>query len=148
MAILPTELVGSLPRPQFLQQAFKDLDSGKISKDDLVNAQDKAAEDSVKRLEETGEEVVTDGECVLFGRTLAFTIASLTRWLGCKGNASAHLLHTRLLTPLEVSARSRPSCLGAATEEQPWAPALQAISKQMANTSQSSPMDTTANSLA
>lgn len=59
---IPTEVVGSLPRPMALQKAFADYDAGKISKDDLVKEQDKAAEDSVKRMEETGEELVTDGE--------------------------------------------------------------------------------------
>lgn len=59
---IPTEVVGSLPRPMALQQAFADYDAGKISKDDLVKEQDKAAEDSVKRMEETGETLVTDGE--------------------------------------------------------------------------------------
>ena len=62
MAILPTEVVGSLPRPKSLQQAFADFDAGKISKEDLVATQDKAAEDSVRHLEETGEQLVTNGE--------------------------------------------------------------------------------------
>jgi methionine synthase II (cobalamin-independent) len=59
---IPTELVGSLPRPMKLQEAFQAYDDGKIGHDDLVAEQDKAAEDSIKRLEETGEPVVTDGE--------------------------------------------------------------------------------------
>lgn len=45
-----------------LQQAFADYDSGKISREELVKAQDKSAEDSIKRMEETGQELVTDGE--------------------------------------------------------------------------------------
>jgi methionine synthase II (cobalamin-independent) len=59
---IPTELVGSLPRPMKLQEAFQAYDDGKISHDDLVAEQDKAAEDSIKRLEATGEPIVTDGE--------------------------------------------------------------------------------------
>ncbi len=59
---IPTELVGSLPRPMKLQEAFQAYDDGTISHDDLVAEQDKAAEDSIKRLEETGEPIVTDGE--------------------------------------------------------------------------------------
>src|SRR5919112_619784 len=59
---IPTELVGSLPRPMKLQEAFQAYDDGRISHDDLVAEQDKAAEDSIKRLEETGEPIVTDGE--------------------------------------------------------------------------------------
>jgi methionine synthase II (cobalamin-independent) len=59
---IPTELVGSLPRPMKLQEAYADYDEGKISWSDLQAEQDKAAEDSIKRLEEVGEPIVTDGE--------------------------------------------------------------------------------------
>ena len=60
--IIPTEVVGSLPRPTYLQHAFAAYDAGKISRDELVAVQDRAAEDSIKRMEETGEMLVTDGE--------------------------------------------------------------------------------------
>jgi methionine synthase II (cobalamin-independent) len=59
---IPTELVGSLPRPEKLQNAYQDLDDGKIEWADLQKLQDEAAEDSIKRLEATGETYVTDGE--------------------------------------------------------------------------------------
>jgi methionine synthase II (cobalamin-independent) len=59
---VPTELVGSLPRPMKLQQAFQDHDDGKITFEQLQAEQDTAAEDSIKRLEQTGETYVTDGE--------------------------------------------------------------------------------------
>ncbi len=59
---IPTELVGSLPRPMELQEAYQAYDDGKITFEDLQAKQDEAAEDSIKRLEETGEPVVTDGE--------------------------------------------------------------------------------------
>ena len=59
---IPTELVGSLPRPMKLQEAYADYDEGKITWDELKAEQDAAAEDSIKRLEQTGEPVVTDGE--------------------------------------------------------------------------------------
>ena len=59
---IPTELVGSLPRPMRLQEAYADYDDGKISWEQLQQEQDAAAEDSIKRLEATGEPVVTDGE--------------------------------------------------------------------------------------
>ncbi|KKP02362.1 hypothetical protein THAR02_05562 [Trichoderma harzianum] len=59
---IPTEVVGSLPRPTYLQQAFADYDAGKITHDALVAAQDKAAKDSVERMEAAGETYVTDGE--------------------------------------------------------------------------------------
>jgi len=59
---IPTELVGSLPRPLELQEAYEDLDQGKITFEELQAKQDEAAEDSIKRLEQTGETYVTDGE--------------------------------------------------------------------------------------
>ena len=59
---IPTELVGSLPRPMELQEAYQAYDDGKITFEDLQAKQDEAAEDSINRLEETGEPVVTDGE--------------------------------------------------------------------------------------
>ncbi len=59
---IPTELVGSLPRPMKLQEAYADYDEGRIGWEDLKAEQDAAAEDSIRRLEEVGEPIVTDGE--------------------------------------------------------------------------------------
>ncbi len=59
---IPTELVGSLPRPAKLQDAFQAYDDGKIDFAELQRLQDEAAEDSIRRLEQTGETYVTDGE--------------------------------------------------------------------------------------
>ena len=59
---IPTEMVGSLPRPLELQEAYEDLDQGKITFEELQAKQDEAAKDSIERLEETGETYVTDGE--------------------------------------------------------------------------------------
>ena len=51
---IPTEPVGSLPRPSKLQAAYGDYDAGKIAKDQLEAAQEEAVRDSIRRLEETG----------------------------------------------------------------------------------------------
>jgi methionine synthase II (cobalamin-independent) len=59
---IPTEVVGSLPRPMKLQEAYARYDEGKISHEDLLAEQDAAARDSIERLEATGEPIVTDGE--------------------------------------------------------------------------------------
>jgi methionine synthase II (cobalamin-independent) len=59
---IPTELVGSLPRPMKLQEAYAAHDEGRITFEELQAEQDKAAEDSIRRLEEVGEPIVTDGE--------------------------------------------------------------------------------------
>jgi len=45
-----------------LQEAYQAYDEGKITFEDLKAEQDAAAEDSIKRLEATGEPIVTDGE--------------------------------------------------------------------------------------
>jgi methionine synthase II (cobalamin-independent) len=59
---IPTELVGSLPRPMKLQEAYEAYDQGRIEWAELQAEQDAAAEDSIRRLEEVGEPIVTDGE--------------------------------------------------------------------------------------
>ena len=59
---IPTEPVGSLPRPMKLQQAFADYDAGKIKHAELEQEQDAACLDSIKRSEATGEPIVSDGE--------------------------------------------------------------------------------------
>lgn len=59
---IPTEQVGSLPRPMKLQEAFAAYDQGKISHADLEKEQDAACMDSIKRLEATGSWIVSDGE--------------------------------------------------------------------------------------
>jgi methionine synthase II (cobalamin-independent) len=59
---IPTELVGSLPRPMKLQDAYARYDEGQISHEELLAEQDAAARDSIERLEATGEPIVTDGE--------------------------------------------------------------------------------------
>src|SRR5437764_4338396 len=80
---IPTELVGSLPRPMKLQEAYADYDEGKIGFDQLQAAQDEAAEDSIKRLEATGEPIVTDGE----QRESSFATYNLTDTLAGTGLA-------------------------------------------------------------
>ncbi len=59
---IPTENVGSLPRPMKLQEAIADYDAGKITKEELKVEQDAACEDSIKRMEATGAPIVSDGE--------------------------------------------------------------------------------------
>ena len=59
---IPTEPVGSLPRPAKLQAAIAEYDAGNITKDQLKNEQDAACLDSIKRMEATGAPIVSDGE--------------------------------------------------------------------------------------
>ena len=59
---LPTEPIGSLPRPKALQDAMQAAAGGAISQEEL-NAQFEAAvQDTLRRFDETGSAVVTDGE--------------------------------------------------------------------------------------
>jgi len=78
-----TELVGSLPRPMKLQEAYAAYDEGRITWDELKAEQDAAAEDSIRRLEATGEPIVTDGE----QRESSFATYSITDTLAGTGLA-------------------------------------------------------------
>ena len=60
--VVPTEPVGSLPRPAKLQEAYAKFDAGDIGEADLQKLQDEAAKDSVERMEATGSPIVSDGE--------------------------------------------------------------------------------------
>jgi len=59
---IPTQPVGSLPRPAKLQAAYADYDAGKISKEQLETEQEAAVKDSISRFEATGSPIIADGE--------------------------------------------------------------------------------------
>jgi methionine synthase II (cobalamin-independent) len=59
---VPTEPVGSLPRPAKLQEAYAKYDAGEIDRDDLEKLQDAAVKDSIERFEATGSPIISDGE--------------------------------------------------------------------------------------
>jgi methionine synthase II (cobalamin-independent) len=59
---IPTEPVGSLPRPSRLQDAYAQYDAGQITRDQLEAEQDTAVRDSITRAEATGEPIISDGE--------------------------------------------------------------------------------------
>ena len=59
---IPTEQVGSLPRPSTLQAAYAAYDAGEIGKDQLEKEQDAAVKDSIEHLEATGSPIISDGE--------------------------------------------------------------------------------------
>jgi methionine synthase II (cobalamin-independent) len=80
---IPTENVGSLPRPAKLQAALKDYDSGKISHEELVKEQNAACKDSIERMEATGSPIVSDGE----QRASSFATYPLTDTLAGTGLA-------------------------------------------------------------
>jgi methionine synthase II (cobalamin-independent) len=78
---IPTENVGSLPRPAKLQAALADYDAGKITHDQLRREQDDACRDSIERMEATGSPIVSDGE----QRASSFATYPLTDTLGGTG---------------------------------------------------------------
>ena len=59
---IPTEPVGSLPRPSWLQRAYAQYDAGEITRDQLEAEQDKAVRESIEHQEETGTPIISDGE--------------------------------------------------------------------------------------
>jgi methionine synthase II (cobalamin-independent) len=59
---IPTEPVGSLPRPSWLQRAYAQYDAGEITRDQLQIEQDKAVKDSIEHQEATGTPIISDGE--------------------------------------------------------------------------------------
>lgn len=80
---IPTENVGSLPRPAKLQAALADYDAGKITKEQLKSEQNTACRDSIKRMEATGSPIVSDGE----QRASSFATYPLTDTLAGTGLA-------------------------------------------------------------
>ncbi len=80
---IPTEPVGSLPRPMTLQTALADYDAGTITHKQLTVEMDAACEDSIKRMEATGAPVVSDGE----QRASSFATYPLTDTLAGTGLA-------------------------------------------------------------
>ena len=59
---LPTEPIGSIPRPRELMEGMRTFGEGRISADALEALFDGAVRDTIRRFEETGSPMITDGE--------------------------------------------------------------------------------------
>lgn len=59
---IPTESIGSIPRPKYLLDGLADLSAGRIDQAGLDALVDRALTETVERLEATGSPVLTDGE--------------------------------------------------------------------------------------
>jgi len=59
---IPTEPIGSVPRPAALLKAMSDFAAGKTSTEQLAAAETAAIRDTISRFEATGSNVITDGE--------------------------------------------------------------------------------------
>jgi len=80
---IPTENVGSLPRPVKLQEAIRNYDNGTIGAAELAKVQDDACRDSIQRMEACGQSIVSDGE----QRASSFATYPLTDTLAGTGLA-------------------------------------------------------------
>lgn len=59
---IPTEPIGSIPRPQELINAIDGLASGSVSQAQLQSLYDEAIRDTISRFQDTGSPVISDGE--------------------------------------------------------------------------------------
>ena len=59
---LPTEPIGSIPRPAYLIEGLGEFAAGRIDGEALAGLEAQALADTIKRFEETGSPVLTDGE--------------------------------------------------------------------------------------
>jgi 5-methyltetrahydropteroyltriglutamate--homocysteine methyltransferase len=59
---IPTEPIGSIPRPPELVEGVGQLVAGRISPDQVKSLYDRAIRDTIQRFEQTGSPVITDGE--------------------------------------------------------------------------------------
>src|SRR3989442_6375122 len=62
IVMLPTEPIGSIPRPGALIEGVQGFRAGRISQPELNALYDAAVQDTIRRLEATGSPVITDGE--------------------------------------------------------------------------------------
>ncbi|MBK0420894.1 hypothetical protein JD292_02210 [Leucobacter sp. CSA2] len=61
-SVLPTEQVGSIPRPARLQRAVLDAEIGQVTPEELAAEQERAVADTIAALVATGSPIVSDGE--------------------------------------------------------------------------------------
>ena len=59
---IPTEPIGSIPRPAQLIQAGHDLAAGQITAGEYARLAEAAVRETIEQLEATGSPVITDGE--------------------------------------------------------------------------------------
>src|SRR5438094_10534070 len=59
---IPTEPIGSIPRPPELVAGMQQFAAGRLSRDQLARLQDEGVRDTIRRFEATESPVITDGE--------------------------------------------------------------------------------------
>ena len=60
--LIPTEPIGSIPRPQELIEAGRDMGTGRIAPEAYARIVDRAVRETIEHFEATGSPVITDGE--------------------------------------------------------------------------------------
>lgn len=60
--IIPTEAIGSIPRPPQLLNAISEFHDGSLSREQLDKRYTEALIDTIRRFEETGSPIISDGE--------------------------------------------------------------------------------------
>jgi 5-methyltetrahydropteroyltriglutamate--homocysteine methyltransferase len=60
--IIPTEPIGSIPRPQKLITAFAQYEGGNLSQEEFESICSEAVRDTIEKFEATGSPVISDGE--------------------------------------------------------------------------------------
>jgi 5-methyltetrahydropteroyltriglutamate--homocysteine methyltransferase len=60
--MIPTEPIGSIPRPQALLDAMEAVAAGRLSSEELHRLREEAVRDTIQRFEATGSPVISDGE--------------------------------------------------------------------------------------
>jgi 5-methyltetrahydropteroyltriglutamate--homocysteine methyltransferase len=59
---IPTEPIGSIPRPPELIEGVRQLAAGRMSRQEMQSLYDRAIRDTMQRFEATGSPIITDGE--------------------------------------------------------------------------------------
>lgn len=72
--ILPTEPIGSIPRPPELIAGVQAYDTGAINSDELERLYDAALRDTILRFEATGSPVISDGEQRKFDNFASYAV--------------------------------------------------------------------------
>ena len=116
--IIPTEPIGSIPRPIPLIKAVAD---GKIADPNLDPLYEAAVKDTIERFEATGSPVITDGEQRKFQNFWTYSVHGLANTapllpgnvgvyqgaalgaLAIAGYSGSHAVAASLMTPLVVT---------------------------------------------
>jgi 5-methyltetrahydropteroyltriglutamate--homocysteine methyltransferase len=93
--LIPTEPIGSLPRPPSLIATIAAFNRGRVSPQALSDEYDCAIRDTIERFEETGSPVISDGEQRKYHNFATYSIEGLTNFAPDGFNLHFAAGHTR-----------------------------------------------------